>query len=105
LTIVALSRGSQPADETPVVARFVSSRLRCFAASARQARAPLGRPHKSPFPPTRSAPASPVPGAGSRKRMARETLLDLWARWAAWLDKYVKNPQKTETKAEADAKK
>jgi len=23
----------------------------------------------------------------------RETLLDLWARWAAWLDKYVKNPQ------------
>jgi dipeptidyl aminopeptidase/acylaminoacyl peptidase len=23
---------------------------------------------------------------------ARETLLDLWARWAAWLDKYVKNP-------------
>ena len=27
---------------------------------------------------------------------ARETLLDLWARWAAWLDKYVKNPQKAE---------
>jgi dipeptidyl aminopeptidase/acylaminoacyl peptidase len=26
----------------------------------------------------------------------RETLLDLWARWAAWLDKYVKNPQKAE---------
>jgi dipeptidyl aminopeptidase/acylaminoacyl peptidase len=26
---------------------------------------------------------------------SRETLLDLWARWAAWLDKYVKNPQKT----------
>jgi dipeptidyl aminopeptidase/acylaminoacyl peptidase len=25
---------------------------------------------------------------------AKETLLDLWARWAAWLDKYVKNPQK-----------
>jgi dipeptidyl aminopeptidase/acylaminoacyl peptidase len=25
--------------------------------------------------------------------VARETLLDLWARWAAWLDKYVKNPQ------------
>jgi dipeptidyl aminopeptidase/acylaminoacyl peptidase len=24
---------------------------------------------------------------------ARETLLDLWARWAAWLDKYVKNPR------------
>jgi len=24
---------------------------------------------------------------------AKETLLDLWARWAAWLDKYVKNPQ------------
>jgi dipeptidyl aminopeptidase/acylaminoacyl peptidase len=25
---------------------------------------------------------------------SRETLLDLWARWAAWLDKHVKNPQK-----------
>jgi dipeptidyl aminopeptidase/acylaminoacyl peptidase len=24
--------------------------------------------------------------------VARETLLDLWARWTAWLDKYVKNP-------------
>ncbi len=24
---------------------------------------------------------------------ARETLLDLWSRWAAWLDKYVKNPE------------
>ena len=24
----------------------------------------------------------------------RETLLDLWARWSQWLDKYVKNPQK-----------
>jgi dipeptidyl aminopeptidase/acylaminoacyl peptidase len=28
--------------------------------------------------------------------VAKETLLDLWARWAAWLDKYVKNPQKVE---------
>ena len=28
--------------------------------------------------------------------VARETLLDLWARWAAWLDKYVKNPAKAE---------
>jgi dipeptidyl aminopeptidase/acylaminoacyl peptidase len=27
---------------------------------------------------------------------SRETLLDLWARWAAWLEKYVKNPQKAE---------
>jgi hypothetical protein len=26
--------------------------------------------------------------------VAKETLLDLWGRWAAWLDKYVKNPQK-----------
>jgi len=26
--------------------------------------------------------------------VAKETLLDMWARWAAWLDKYVKNPQK-----------
>ena len=24
---------------------------------------------------------------------SRETLLDLWSRWAAWLDKYVKNPR------------
>ena len=24
---------------------------------------------------------------------SKETLLDLWARWAAWLDKYVKNPK------------
>ncbi len=30
---------------------------------------------------------------------SRETLLDLWARWAAWLDKYVKNPQTVEKKA------
>jgi dipeptidyl aminopeptidase/acylaminoacyl peptidase len=30
---------------------------------------------------------------------SRETLLDLWARWAAWLDKYVKNPQKGEAAA------
>ena len=29
---------------------------------------------------------------------SKETLLDLWARWAAWLDKYVKNPQKAEPK-------
>jgi dipeptidyl aminopeptidase/acylaminoacyl peptidase len=29
---------------------------------------------------------------------SRETLLDLWARWAAWLDKYVKNPKKPEKK-------
>jgi dipeptidyl aminopeptidase/acylaminoacyl peptidase len=27
--------------------------------------------------------------------VAKETLLDLWARWGAWLDKYVKHPQKT----------
>jgi dipeptidyl aminopeptidase/acylaminoacyl peptidase len=25
--------------------------------------------------------------------VAKETLLDLWARWSAWLDKYVKNPK------------
>jgi dipeptidyl aminopeptidase/acylaminoacyl peptidase len=30
--------------------------------------------------------------------VAKETLLDLWARWAAWLDKYVMNPQKPESK-------
>ena len=28
----------------------------------------------------------------------KETLLDLWARWGAWLDKYVKNPQKPDNK-------
>jgi len=28
----------------------------------------------------------------------KETLLDLWARWAAWLDKYVKNPEKGDKK-------
>ena len=27
-------------------------------------------------------------------RVTKETWLDLWARWAAWLDKYVKNPEK-----------
>jgi hypothetical protein len=27
---------------------------------------------------------------------AAETLLDLWARWAAWLDKWVKNPKAAE---------
>jgi len=27
---------------------------------------------------------------------AKETQLDLWARWAAWLDKYVKNPEGAE---------
>jgi dipeptidyl aminopeptidase/acylaminoacyl peptidase len=26
--------------------------------------------------------------------VAKETLLDMWARWGAWLDKYVKNPQR-----------
>ncbi len=30
--------------------------------------------------------------------VARETLLDMWARWAAWLDKYVKHPTKVEPK-------
>jgi hypothetical protein len=30
--------------------------------------------------------------------MSKETLLDLWARWGAWLDKYVKNPQKPDPK-------
>jgi len=27
----------------------------------------------------------------------KETLLDLWARSSAWLDKYVKNPKKEKT--------
>jgi dipeptidyl aminopeptidase/acylaminoacyl peptidase len=31
--------------------------------------------------------------------VARETLLDLWARWSAWLDKYVKNPKPDAKKA------
>lgn len=30
--------------------------------------------------------------------IARETNLDLWARWVAWLDLYVKNPKKAEKK-------
>jgi dipeptidyl aminopeptidase/acylaminoacyl peptidase len=30
---------------------------------------------------------------------SKETLLDLWARWAAWLDRYVKNPAKPDPKA------
>jgi dipeptidyl aminopeptidase/acylaminoacyl peptidase len=30
-------------------------------------------------------------------QVAKETLLDNWARWGAWLDKYVKNPQPAET--------
>jgi dipeptidyl aminopeptidase/acylaminoacyl peptidase len=34
---------------------------------------------------------------------ARETLLDLWSRWAAWLDKYVKNPQPITKPAPAPA--
>jgi dipeptidyl aminopeptidase/acylaminoacyl peptidase len=33
-----------------------------------------------------------------------ETRLDLWARWTAWLDKYVKNPQKAETKVTTEDK-
>jgi dipeptidyl aminopeptidase/acylaminoacyl peptidase len=34
---------------------------------------------------------------------SRETLLDLWSRWAAWLDKYVKNPQPVTKPAPAPA--
>jgi dipeptidyl aminopeptidase/acylaminoacyl peptidase len=30
--------------------------------------------------------------------VAKETLLDLWARWGAWLDKFVKNPQKPDAR-------
>jgi hypothetical protein len=30
--------------------------------------------------------------------VAKETLLDLWERWTAWLDKYVKNPEKRSEK-------
>jgi hypothetical protein len=33
----------------------------------------------------------------------QETLLDLWARWGAWLDKYVKNPQKADPNKPAPA--
>jgi dipeptidyl aminopeptidase/acylaminoacyl peptidase len=29
---------------------------------------------------------------------SKETLLDLWARWSAWLDKHIKNPSKPEPK-------
>jgi dipeptidyl aminopeptidase/acylaminoacyl peptidase len=34
--------------------------------------------------------------------IARETTLDLWARWVAWLDTYVKNPKKKETPSPLD---
>jgi len=32
----------------------------------------------------------------------RQTLLDLWARWIQWLDKYVKNPQPEEENVKAE---
>ena len=32
--------------------------------------------------------------------VARESNLDQWARWVAWLDKYVKNPQQAKPKAQ-----
>jgi dipeptidyl aminopeptidase/acylaminoacyl peptidase len=34
--------------------------------------------------------------------VARETLLDLWARWGAWLEKYVKNPKAEQKKTTTD---
>ena len=37
--------------------------------------------------------AAPIRGSRAGRE---ETLLDLWARWGAWLDKYVKHPQKPE---------
>ena len=33
---------------------------------------------------------------------SKETLLDLWARWAAWLDKYVKNAGKADVRSTTD---
>ena len=36
--------------------------------------------------------------------MAKETLLDMWARWGAWLDKYVKNATPVNAPAPAAAK-
>jgi dipeptidyl aminopeptidase/acylaminoacyl peptidase len=35
--------------------------------------------------------------------VTRETLLDMWARWVAWLDKYVKNAEQPGVKAEVAA--
>jgi dipeptidyl aminopeptidase/acylaminoacyl peptidase len=35
--------------------------------------------------------------------ITQETLLDLWARWGAWLDKYVKNPHKPDNNKPAPA--
>ena len=32
----------------------------------------------------------------------RETLLDLWARWTAWLDEYVKSADQEEEKVTTD---
>lgn len=37
-------------------------------------------------------------------QVARETLLDNWARWGAWLDKYVKNPAPAEAPKPAGAR-
>ena len=56
------------------MARLVGSRLRCFAASARLARAPLGRPRKSPCVPIRSAPASRTPAGGRPGMPARASM-------------------------------
>ena len=36
--------------------------------------------------------------------VAKETLLDMWARWGAWLDKYVKNPQPVNKPAPSGAR-
>ena len=36
--------------------------------------------------------------------VAKETLLDMWARWGAWLDKYVKNPQPVDKPAPTPAR-
>jgi dipeptidyl aminopeptidase/acylaminoacyl peptidase len=36
-------------------------------------------------------------------QVARETVLDMWARWIAWMEQYVKNPKQAESKpAERD---
>ena len=41
-----------------------------------------------------AAAAKSAMGAVEYLPVARETNLDMWARWIAWLDTYVKNPKK-----------
>ena len=43
----------------------------------------------------------PYEGHGPR---AKETIMDLWARWVEWLDLYVKHPERAKERAKAKTK-